>query len=181
MEFSLGFDSLERVVDGDQSKIKFGSSLDFNVRRPVWARGGLSFAAAPKAEFFLRENSGASLGGKFIAVYGFGLSSLVLNVEGLGATSPSDTNPAWVAEVAGGYARSLGVSGVWSRFSLAFEMLHGSSKGEADTLSLLQAASYRVRPDLVLDVAVEQRGLRAGDFEMVLQGGLTYNVGRIFR
>ena len=180
MEFSLGFDSLERVVVEGEGKIKFGESLDLMVRRRVWSGQGLSLAVAPKMEFFLRGKSGALIGGKGIAVYGFGLNSLVVNVSGMGATSPSDSNPGWVAEIAAGYGRALSDHGTASRFSVAFEVLNGFSKGQESVLSLLQGLSYRPRPDLVFDLAVEQRGLRSGKFEMVLQGGLTYNIGRIW-
>jgi len=179
MEFSLGLNSLERVVVDGEGKIRFSESLAFAVRRPVWSGGGLSFAAAPRVEFFLRNNSGALVGGKAIAVYGFGGNNLVVNVSGMGATSPSDVNPGWLAELAAGYSRALSGTGIASRFSLAFEMLNGFSKGQDAILSLLQGLSYRARPDLVLDLAVEQRGLRSGEFEMVFMGGLTYNIGRI--
>ena len=180
MEFALGFDLLERVPRVSGSEIKFGDSLDLVVRRPVWSNNELTFAVAPSAEFFLRDNEGAVLGVKGIMVYGFGLNGLVLNVLGKGATDPSDDNPGWVAEVAGGYNRTLSGTGTAGKFSVAFEALSGFSKGQDATFSLLQAINFRVQPNLVLDLAVEQRGLRAGDFEMVLQGGLTYNVGRIW-
>jgi hypothetical protein len=177
IEFNLGFDTLERIPTGNGSDFKFGDSLDLALRRPVWSGNGLSFAVAPRIEVFLRDNKGSLIGGSGIAVYGFGLNSLVLNVVGLGATSPSEDNPAWVARVAGGYGRALGSS----RFALALEVQHEWLKGQESGLSLLQALNFRVRPDLVFDVAVEQRGLRSGDFEMVLQGGLTCNLGSVFR
>jgi len=179
MEFSLGFNSLERVVAGGESQVKFGESLDFVVRRPVWSGNGLSFAVAPELGVFLRENPGVLIGGKAIAVYGFGLNSLVINVSGLGATSPSDSNPGWVSEIAAGYGRALDDSGIASRFSAAFEMLNAFSQSQDAALSLLQALNYGARPGVVLDFAVEQRGLRSGDFEMVLTGGITYNLGYI--
>jgi len=121
------------------------------------------------------------IGAKAIAVYGFGLNSLVLNVLGKGATAPSDDNPDWVAEVVLGYGRAFGSSGTASRFVFAFEAENGFSKGQDATLSLLQGVSYRARPNLVFDLEVEQRGLRSGDFVFVVAGGLTYNIGRIWR
>jgi hypothetical protein len=180
-EFSLGFDSLERVEVNGQSETRFGEALAFMMRRPVWNREGLSLAVAPKADFFLRNNSGAVIGGKAIAVYGFGLHSLAANVLGAGATSASDDNPAWLAELALGYSRALSSSGAAKRFSLAFEIQNGFSKGQDSTLSLLQMIAFRARPNLVLDLAAEQRGVSAGEFELVLMGGLTYNIGYLWR
>jgi len=58
-------------------------------------------------------------------------------------------------------------------------MLNAFSQSQDAALSLLQALNYRARPGVVLDFAVEQRGLRSGDFEMVLTGGITYNLGYI--
>jgi hypothetical protein len=181
MEFSLALDSVQRVVVSDEGEVKFSETLDFIMRRPVWSSGGLSFAVAPRAEFFLRDKSGALIGAKGIAVYGFGLNSLVVNVLGKGATSPSEDNPDWVAEVVLGYGRGLGNSGTASRFAFAFEMENGLSKGQDATLSLQQSISYRAQPNLVFDLEVEQQGLRSGDFALVLAGGLTYNFGRIWR
>jgi hypothetical protein len=49
MEFSLGFDTVQRVVVDEEGKLKFAETLDLVMRRPVWSSGGLSFAVAPRA------------------------------------------------------------------------------------------------------------------------------------
>jgi hypothetical protein len=177
MEFSLGFDTVERLGERGRERTRFGQTLDLMIRRRVWSSGGLSFAIAPRAEFFVRDGSGAKLGGKAIAVYGFGLNSLVVNVTGLAATAPSRVDPDWQVDLAYGYGRSLGHAGLASRFSVAFEAQHELPTGQDAALSLLQSISFRVRPNLVFDIALQQDGLQAGEFQFILAGGVTYNFG----
>jgi hypothetical protein len=180
-EFSLSFDTVERMVQGNSGAYKFGQTLDFAIRRPVYVGKHFSFALAPRAEFFLRDGSGANVGGVTIAAYAFGLNSLTVNLTGMAASAPSRVDPPWEVDTAYGYGRSFGESGLTSRFSLAIEAQHEVPNGSPNKTSLLQSVSYSIRPNLAFDIGVEQHGLQAGDFQWVFRGGFAYNIGYLWR
>jgi len=181
LEFSLQFDALERILLLDDAAHKFGQTLDFVLRRPVYAGDNFSFALAPRAEFFLRDGSGANLGGAAIGSYLFGLNSLNFTVTGKAATAPSRVAPPWGVDVAYGYARTLGESGVAGRLALAIEAQHELPSGSPNRTSLLQSVTYSIRPNLAFDIGVEQHGLQAGNFQWIFRSGFTYNFGYLWR
>ena len=179
MEFSVGFDSISSVEIGNDRDTRFGDRIGFAVRRALYQRGGFSFAVAPQAVFFLRGEDGARLGGSAIAVYSFGKNSLVANLLWSAATDASESNPRHQTGVIAGYSRTLGSGPRWSRASAFAEYLQEFPTDEPSRVSLIQGITYRVRPDLVLDFSVQQNGLAATPFDLIVATGLTYNFGRI--
>ena len=178
-EFSVGFDALTSTRMGGNRTTRFGDRMGFALRRAVYQGENFSLALAPQALFFLRDENGARLGAAVIAVYSSGLNSVVGNFIWSAATSASASNPArqyaWIA----GYSRTLGHQDTLSRLSVFGEYLQESPSDASDSVSLIQGLSYRVRPDVVIDVAVQEFGLALGLSEVQFVAGLTINLGRV--
>lgn len=180
MEFSVGFDSISSLEMGSNRDTRFGDRVGFAVRRALYQGDSFSFGIAPQAVFFLRDEEGARLGASAIAVYSFGLNSLVANLVWSAATDSSENNPARQTSVIAGYSRTLGSGPQASRVAAFFEYLQEFPTDQPSRVSLIQGISYRLRPDLVLDFAVQQNGLAATPFDFAVATGLTYNLGRLF-
>jgi hypothetical protein len=180
MEFSVGFDSISSFEIGNSRDTRFGDRIGFAARRSLYENGGFSFGLAPQAVFFLRDEEGARLGGSAIAVYSFGRNALVTNLIWTAATDSSENNPARQTSIIAGYSRTLGDGPRSSRAAAFAEFLQEFPSGQPSRVSLLQGVSYRLRPDLVLDFALQQNGLAATPFDLVFATGLTYNLGRFF-
>ena len=176
-EFSLGFDALTSMSESGRRLHQFGDQLTFAVRRALHRGEHFSFALAPRATFFLRGEKGARLGAKAIGAWSYGLNAVVANLTYTGATSASDNNSAHQTDIALGYSRTLGESGLPNRFSAFAEYQHEIPSGRTNTVSLIQGVAFRARPDLVLDFAVQQSNLGTGPVEVQFLGGLTVNLG----
>jgi len=178
-EFSVAFDSVTSVSSNGSRTTRFGDRIGFAIRRCLYSSESFAFAIAPQSVFFLRDEQGARLGGAAIATYQFGLNGLVANFVWSAATKPSETNPSRVYDVIAGYGRTLGQDGPLSRLSVFAECLQEFASETPNATSLIQGVSYRVRPNVVLDFAVQQSGLAAGPLDIQFHGGLTVNLGRI--
>ena len=176
-ELSIGFDALTSMSEDGRRIHQFGEQLTLAVRRALHRGEHFSFALAPRATFFLRGEKGARVGAKAIGMWSYGLNTAVANLTYTGATSPSDNNSAHQTDIALGYSRTLGESGVANRFALFAEYQHEFPSGRDNTVSLMQGITFRARPDLVLDFAVQQSGVAAGPLEVQILGGLTVNLG----
>ena len=178
-ELNFSFDGLVSSVNGGMRVTQFGDRLELSLRRAVFRRGGWSFALSPDFEFLLRGDRGARLGMTGIAVYAWGLNSLVGNFIWSTATQSSQTNPAQKYEVIMGYSRTLGEGTVSRRFSLFAEYKREMPSNSKAKNSLVQGMAYRVRPSLVLDIATSQLGVGSGQTVFELAAGLTVNLGRV--
>ena len=176
-EFSLGFDAYSTLSADGRRRHQFGDRLAFNLRRALHRGEHFSFALAPRATFFLRDEKGARLGATAIGAWSYGLNTVVANLTFTGATSPSDNNSQRQTDIALGYSRTLGESGLANRFGVFAEYQHEFPSGRANPVSLMQGITFRARPDLVLDFAVQQSGVADGPLEVQLLGGLTVNLG----
>ena len=177
-ELGVGFDLVSSVSIAGNRETRLGDSLSFSVRRAVYEGGSFSVALAPLASFFLREKEGVRLGATGIAVYSWGLNSLVGNLTWTGATRPSTENPSGQVDVSFDYVRSLGSRCVWERLAIFAGALYENPTGHSVSVSLAQGMSYKLRPHWVLDLAVVERGLAFGPSEWEILGGATVNLGR---
>jgi hypothetical protein len=180
MEFSVGFDSISSLEVGRGRDTRFGDRIGFAVRRAVFESGGFSVALKPQAVVFLREEDGARLGASAIAAYSFGPNSLVTNVVWTAATDSSPNNPARQTDFIAGYSRTLGSRPRSSRAAAILEYLQEFPAEQESRVSLVQGVTYRLRPDLVLDVFILESGLAASPFDLTFGAGFTYNFGRLF-
>ncbi len=181
-EFSLSFDavtSLENSSNGNRRITQFGDYLSFVARRPVYQGKQFSLAVAPRAIFFLRGNRGARLGVRGLAAYSFGQNSVVFNATWTSATSSSLANPPQQYDLAADYARTLGSSGFKSKLAVFGGVSYENPSNQPAAISLGQGVSYRVRPNLVFDIAVRQTGLAAGPRDYQILTGFTINAGRV--
>ena len=181
-EFSLGFDTITsqfaEIVPG---KTQFGDMISLAIRHVAYQDDSFSFAVVPLASFFFRDNKGARLGLAGLATYSFGLNSIIGNVVFSGATSPSPDNTSSQLDTIIGYGRSLKAIGILSRVSAFAEFLHQAVGDESDYVSLLQGISYRIRPEWVIDFAVQQDGVLTGLLEVQFLVGFTLNLGHLHR
>lgn len=178
-EFSLGFDSLTSTATAGGRDTNFGQTLSFVVRRPIYVGKAFSLAVAPRGIFYLRGDRGARVGARMLAAYGWGRSSVVGNFTWTSATSPSPTNPAQQYDVAFTYGLSLGESGWRERTALFAGFQVEKPKHFDSALSFDQGLSYRIRPNYVVDFAIQQRGIAAGARGYELLFGLTANLGHV--
>lgn len=179
MEFSAGFRGVSSVSFAGGRITRFGESVAFVVRRPVFERTGFSFALAPRALFFTRDESGARLGLTAIAVYSSGHNGLVANYTWSGATRSSPNNAAGEHEIASDFSRTLGHSGVPGRLAVFGGVFWARPTGRDSIVALGQGISFRVRPNWVLDLAVREEGLGSGPRGYRILAGFTVNPGRI--
>ena len=178
-EFSVSFDALQRDSSGAETESRFGDSLLLAVRRPVLEGDSFSVAVAPLAQFFLRDQAGARLGLLGIAAYSSGLEAVVANFTWTAATSSSPANPAHKYDFALDYAHTMGSTGIASRLGV-FAGILIEKPTQADTsVSMSQGITYRMRPDLVWDVAIVENGLASGQAGYQVLAGLTVNLGRL--
>jgi hypothetical protein len=175
-EFSLSFDALERNFSGPDTPNRFGRSLLLIVRRPIWAGDRFSLAIAPQALFFLREIDGARVGLTGLVAFSDGPNTVVTNLTWTVATDASTTNPTRKYDVALDYGRALGTSG---RFAVFAGVLTEKPSSSAVVVSMSQGLTYRMRPNLVWDVAIAEEGFGAGPSGYKILGGVTVNVGRL--
>jgi hypothetical protein len=174
-ELSVSFDA----VASDGTSTEFGDRISVLARRSFEIDGPWSLGVAPRATFLLRGDSGARLGAIAVAAYASGLDAVVGNVTFDAATDSSETNPATQWDFALDYYRTFGRSARLSRFTAFAGVLHQRPQDEASTVSLMQGVLVRVRPELVLDVAVQEDGIEEGPVRWKALFGLTYNFGRI--
>ncbi len=180
-EFSMSFDTLQRDSSGAETESRFGDSVLLAIRRPVWEGDSISVAVAPLAQFFIRDLEGARLGLLGIVAYSSGLNGVVGNLTWTSATSSSSANPAHKYDFAVDYARTLGFSGTASRLGV-FAGVWIEKPTRTDTsVSMSQGITYRIRPNLVWDVAIVENGLAAGPARYQVLAGLTVNLGRLGR
>ena len=187
-EFSVSFDALQRDSSGAETESRFGDSLLLAVRRPVWEGNSFSVAVAPLAQFYLRGQQGARLGLLGIVAYSSGLEALVANFtwtsatsSSTSATSSSPTNPAHKYDFALDYGHTMGPAGTASRVGV-FAGILIERPTQADTsVSMSQGITYRMRPNLVWDLALVENGLAAGPLGYQVLAGLTVNLGRLLR
>lgn len=179
MEFSLNFDAISSESEEADRVTHFSDRLGLVIRRPVYLGESFSLAVAPRATFFLRGDRGARLGLTALAAYEFGLNSVVANVTWTSATSPSSTNPAQRYDVAFDFIRQMRASGTLSHLSVFGGLLAANPTHQAASVSLGQGLSYRVRPNVVFDVAVREFGLAAGRRDYRVVAGFTVNLGRL--
>ena len=172
LEWSLSFDSLVRESSGTgRHTASFGDRVTLAGRRPIYGRNGLALAVAPQVTFFRRGTDGVRAGALAIAVQQLGKYSLVGNLAWTAATQASDGNPAHQLDWAAGLSRSLG------RASLFAEALLEDPSGAGGTVSLMQGVVVSLRPDLVLDFAVQQSAVN-GETDIGALIGMTLNFGR---
>jgi hypothetical protein len=157
-EFSLSFDAVQRDSSSTDTQTRFGDSLLLSVRRPIWAGDSFSLAIAPQAQFFLREKDGGRVGLTGLAAYSDG------------------PNPARKYDFAFDYGRTLGAGGRLGAF--AGLLMEKPSRNDV-AVSMSQGLTYRMRPNLVWDVAIVEEGIGAGRSGYRILGGLTVNLGRI--
>jgi len=130
----------------------------------------LSFALAP-ATLFLRGEEGARLGGTAIAAYGRDVNGIVFNLGLTGATSSSPSNPSVQLDLATDSFHSLS-----DRLTIFAGALFKKASELTCAFSLDQGLAFRVRPHVVLDIGIVERGLTDGpSLELLL--GLTVNLG----
>ncbi len=175
-EFSLSFDAVQRDSSSTDTQTRFGDSLLLSVRRPIWAGDSFSLAIAPQAQFFLREKDGGRVGLTGLAAYSDGPNTAVVNLTWTVATERSETNPARKYDFAFDYGRTLGAGGRLGAF--AGLLMEKPSRNDV-AVSMSQGLTYRMRPNLVWDVAIVEEGIGAGRSGYRILGGLTVNLGRI--
>ncbi len=180
-EFSLSFDALQRESSGAETESRFGDSLLLAVRRPVWEGDSFSVAVAPLVQFFIREGKGARLGVLGIVAYSSGLEGVVANFTWTSATSSSPTNPAHKYDLALDYGHTMGPVGLASRVGIFAGVLIEKPSIAETSVSMSQGITYRMRPNLVWDVAIVENGLAAGQAGYQVLAGLTVNLGRLVR
>jgi len=154
----IGFYNNKRVT-------KTGNLLSFAIRRPIFEVKNFSVAFAPQASFFLRDEKGARLGATVFTAYSFGLNAVVTNFTFSNATSSSASNPAQKYELAIDVSRTLGNSGARSKTGIFSGILIEKARKQDSVVSLLQGINYRVKPNLVLDIAFRQVGLRTRNID----------------
>ena len=168
LEWSVSFDGL---IDETGRDPRFSDEIVLGVRKAVFESGDFSLALAPSIALHSREAKGARGGLSAIGVYAFGSNTLIGNLTWIGATDPAEGDPSQQLDWAGGVARSFG------RTALFAEALYEDPAGLGNTLSLMQGLSFAVRPNVVLDFALQQSGVN-GEAHLGTQFGLTVNLGR---
>jgi len=177
-EFSVGFDSVSVVSAGGRRVTQFGDRLAFGYRRPVYRGGSLSFAVAPQGTVFVRGDSGGRLGLVGLMAQEAGQNSVAVNVSWSAALGASPANPANVIALASDFARQIAATGAWNRLSVFAGVLYENASGSDGDVALGQGVACRVRPNIVLDVAVRQTGLATGSYDHQILAGVTVNLGK---
>ena len=178
-EFSVGFDALTRITTDGRSLTQFGDRIGFAFRRPLYQGENLSMALAPLGLIYLRGSKGGRLGLLMIGTLHGGQHAVVLNVAWSSATSPSKDNPRHLVDFMGDYTYSLAESGFWSRWTVYAGYLLEKASGVESLFSLEQGLTFRLRPELVLDVGIVEQAVIGGKYETLLLVGFTYNFGRV--
>lgn len=177
-EISVAFDALASVAAAGRRETDFGDRLAIAFRRPVYSNGSVSVALAPEATVLLRGEAGLRVGAMGILASSFGRNAAVLNVGLSGATAASTTNPARDFFVAADLARTVGATGRLENLAVFAGALYENDTNDPASFSLGQGLSYRLRPNLVLDVAISEHGLAHGSGTYEIHAGLTFNLGR---
>ncbi len=171
-EIAVSFDTLSSVKTRGDRETRFGDTLTVAVRRAIYESDALSFALAPVATLFLRGEDGARLGGTAIAAYGRDVNSIVFNLGLTGATSSSPSNPSVQLDLATDFFHSLS-----DRLTIFAGALFEKASESTGAFSLDQGLAFRVRPHVVLDIGIVERGLADGPSALELLLGLTVNLG----
>ena len=179
-ELSVSFESLESDFGKPETKTGFGDALLFTMRRPVWSRDSFSVAVAPLAEFVLGDTNGIRLGLLGVTSYSSGLDSVVANFSFLSSPLFS-ANKGQEYDFAIDYSHTMGLAGTASRIGVFVGILIEKSKQMGKSISMSEGITYRMRPNLILDVAIVENGLAGGTAGYEVLAGLTVNLGRLSR
>lgn len=178
-EYSVAFDSVASETFQAGRTTHFSDRLTFAATSVVYDSEHFDIAAGPQVTAFLRNESGARIGGTAIARYGKGLNDLGASVSWSGATSASDTNPAGAWDFAAGYGRQLGARGIASRFTLHATAVLDRPTGFESNLAVFAGVEYEISQRISFDVTAQRFGLTGGDPDRQLLAGVTITLGRI--
>ena len=180
-EFSASFDSVTAVSQNGSTRTRFGERIDIAWRRPVYAKGNLSFAIVPQVTALLRDADGMRAGATGIVAYVQGRGALVVNGTFSKATDASASNPATAGSVYSDYLFTFGQRGRWSKVTVFAGILDETGTDQPNRVSLGQGFLWRVRPNLVLDAAIREVNINQGSSDTQALVGLTLNLGRVAR
>ena len=155
LEFALigGFQSTEN--DEKHRSWKMADATTLQLRRPVYDRETVRLGLAPRVTIADGERPVFGLG--LLGSFTKGPHGLTVNVNGSRGTD-------WAEEILADYAYSIGSSGVSLFAGFAYQPISGVK----ESLSLGEGVSYRVRPDLQIDVALRQQGVDGSGSNAIL-------------
>src|SRR5205823_4083565 len=104
-EYSVAFDSVASSIGTGGRITEFSEAVTLGANAVIHDGGKLDIAFQPFVSVFLRDESGARLGGVAIARYDFGQNSAGLTASWSGATHSSDSNPASTFDLGAGFGR----------------------------------------------------------------------------
>ena len=178
-EFSIGFDSLNSVVQFDQRLTHFSDRITLNATSVLHDGKMFDFAIAPTAQFFLRDESGVRLGATAVARWDWGRNSLGTTLGWTAATQSSPTNPAGIADWSTGYGRRLAADGRLSHFTPHANLQIEKATGVHRQISLFEGIEYQVTERIAVDVSGQHYGLGSGAVDHQAVIALTVHFGKI--
>src|SRR5262245_36427299 len=177
-ELSLNFDSVVTGAQDGGRSTTFSDHLTFVATTVVSGTDKWSFALAPIASFFRRDDRGARLGATVLGRYDSGSNSGGVALSWTGATSSSPTNPAGSFDLGGGYGRKLAPTGTLGRVTPYANAVFERSSGGFHGLSTFAGLEYQVNNKMALDLSAQRLSLYGGGVDYQFALGLTANLGR---
>lgn len=182
-EFSVGFDSVATSVQDGSRVTQFSDHLTFTALTGLpdsWTGKDFHFAIGPQVTKILRGDTGERIGLTSVGRYTRGLSSGGFTLSWNGATAASDSNPAGVFDVGGGFGRQLGKEGLLNNLTIHGNVLLEKSSGVQRTVSVFEGMEYQITNRFSIDVSGQHLNAIGGVRDNQISVGLVMNFGRIW-
>ncbi len=178
-EYSAAFDTITSADIGGGRLTQFSQALTFTATSVLFDGEKLDIAVAPQASVFLRDESGARLGGVAIARYDTGRNSIGATFGWSGATHSSASNPAGTFDIGFGFGRQLSGSRLLEKLTPHLNAEWEKSTGQSAALLAFEGIEYQVTEQLAFDLAAQHFASagRAPDHQVAV--GMTLNVGKL--
>lgn len=172
-ELSAGVDTLAHVVeDSGDTDTHFSDHVNLAATTAFRAGEHFSWAFAPTLAVFLRNESGARIGGALLGRYDRGWNTISASAAWSGATHDSPTNPAGVFDVTGGYGRKFG------RFTPYGTVQYERASGLGGGYSIFEGVEFEVNDRLSFDLSGQHYALNSAQPDHQIVAGLTWNLHR---
>lgn len=175
-EYSVAFDSVSSAISADGRATQFSDRLTFAAASVLFDSEHFDVALAPQATAFLRDESGARLGGTAIARFDGAGNSLGLTLGWSGATAASNTNPAGVWDLGLGYGRKL--PGRWKRFTPHADTVLERATGFDRTVAVFGGVEFEITDRAAVDAVWQRYGLSGGEADSQFLLSFTFNLGK---
>ena len=178
-EYSLAFEAIASVNDNGSRDTQFSQAMTLTATSILHDGEKLDIAFAPQATFFLRDESGARLGGIAIARYDIGRNSIGGTAGWSGATHNSPTNPSGTFDLGVGYGRQLSGSPFLERFTPHLNAEWEKSTGQGRSFTGVEGIEYQVTQRLAFDISALQSAALHSVPDRQIAFGMTVSLGRL--